>query len=109
MSNLLAIEKFKFDASNLTGSPQDFGTAIKKPALKVSFFNDSDVAVIITVENADVTIEIPSKGTATFDEVYPRNHNVGSKYYMADGEQLQIVQVTASGTGNIIAHIVEER
>lgn len=109
MSNLLAVEKFKFDAASLTGTAQDFGTPIKKPALKLMFLNTSDVAAIVTVEDADVTFEIPANGTVTFDEVFPRNHNVGAKYYMADGEQLQIEQVTAAGTGSIIAHIVEER
>lgn len=109
MSNLLAIEKFKFDSSNLTGSAQDFGTEILNPGLKIGILNDSDVACIVTVENAPISIEVPSKATVTFDEVFPKNETVGSKYYMAKGEQLQIVQVTAAGTGNIIAHVVEER
>lgn len=109
MSELLAVEKFKFDSASLTGTLQNFGTALANPGLKMSIMNDSTVACIIQNSNATVNIEVPSKGSVTLDEVYMKNNNVESKYYLAKGDQLEIVQVTAAGTGNIIAHIVEVR
>ncbi len=107
--SLLQIEKFKFDSASLTGTLQNLGTALANPGIKLQIINSSTVACIIQDANGFVNIEVPSGGTTTFDEAYMANMNVGSKYFLAKGEQLQIKQVTAAGTGSIIVHVVEDR
>lgn len=109
MGNLLRVEKFKFNSASLSGSLQNFGTAIQDAAIKINFINASDVACIIQNINGTFVVELPATSTLTFDESYPKNDNNTGKYYLGKGEQLQIIQVTGTGTGNIIAHIVEKR
>jgi len=106
---LLKVEKFKFSAASLTGSLQNFGTTLDNTALKVSFVNNSDVGCIIQTADSNFVVELEPTSTLTLDEVYMKNTNQDAKYYLPKGAQLQIIQVTAAGTGNIIAHIVEDR
>jgi hypothetical protein len=106
---LLKVEKFKFNSASLTGSLQNFGTTLDNTALKVSFTNNSSVGCIIQTSDSNFVVELEPSSTLTFDEVYMKNNKQDAKYYLPKGAQLQIIQVTGAGSGNIIAHIVEER
>lgn len=95
--------KGKFDASSLNGTFQDLGDVIEFPALKMSVTNTSDVGVLITDNTTEDDFEIPAGGTLSVGEVSADVTNRNKIVFNAN-TQLQIKQVTGSGTGNIIVH-----
>lgn len=108
MGRVLPIELKEFDATNLDGTSQPFGTPLANPAIKISVFNTSDVDVYLNYDGViDLEMRIPAGGTITFDESTLYFRGVDQEYYLPRGAQLTLTQVTTPGTlGNIIAHIV---
>lgn len=111
MSKQLITELKEFNAANLTANNQNFGSSITGIGVKVQFINISNVDVYITDgenDSNDNNWRVPAGGTITLDELTQDDYNQGSRYYLSVGAQLKIKQVTGSGTGTIIAHIVVE-
>lgn len=108
MTQLLQLRTFRFDATSLSGTAQDFGSALGNPALKISFSNTSDVAAYLRLEGSTTNlIEIPAAGTVTFDETTDTRRQNDNEYYFAKSAQLQLIQVTGAGaSGHIIANLV---
>ena len=104
---IINLELKEFDATTLDGTYQNFGAVLSDPAIKVMFFNTSDVDCYISSDGATNLLRLPSGATLTFDESTYNVHNKGAEYYFPEGQQLTITQETAAGTtGDIIAHIV---
>ncbi len=94
-----------FDASSLTGAFQDIGAQITFAVSKVAFTNTSDVDVFITDNSSQDDFRIPSGGTLSLGEGLSNNIKISTIIVFADNTTLQIKQVTAAGTGNIIIHL----
>lgn len=107
MSRLLNIELKEFDATSLTGSYQNFGSALSNPGVKVQFYNTSDVDCYITTDGTNNNFRIPANGTLTLDENTVRANADSPDYYLSKGTQLKVKQVTGAGSsGNIVGHII---
>lgn len=108
MSRILPIELKEFDASTLSGSFQDFGTALANPAIKIQVFNDSNVDIYISKDEVSNYLRIPAYGTLTLDESTLYFRGVDQEYYLPKGTQLSLKQVTGAGSAgtSIVAHIV---
>jgi len=106
MSNELKTELKEFDSSTLTANNQNFGSALEGVGIKVQFINPSDVDVYIT--DGSSNWRVFAGGTVTFDEQTQDDQQQGSRFHLSKGAQLQIRQVTGSGTGTVVAHIVTE-
>jgi len=102
MSLLTGFELKEFDASTLTGSYQNLGTALSNPAYHIDIFNDSDVDVYISTDASTNEMRIP----AGFTFPAPSKGEVKGNNVLAKGAQLSIKQVTAAGTGNIIVNVL---
>lgn len=107
-NRILNIELKEFAAASLTGSFQDFGTALSNPAIKVVIQNTSAVDAYITKDNSTNWIRIVGGGSITLDESTLYNAQKDDAYYLPVGAQLRIKQVTGAGASgtNIVAHIV---
>lgn len=104
---LLNTELKEFDATTLDGTYQNFGTAISNPATKLQFLNTSDVDIYVSDDGVTNKFRIPAGASITFDESTAPLPNKGAEYYLAEGIQLSVTQVTgAGGSGNLIGHII---
>jgi len=104
---LLNLELKEFDATTLDGTFQNLGTVLANPAIKMMFFNTSDVDCYISTDGATNLLRLPSGSALTFDESTYNTPNKGKEYYFAEGQQLTVTQETGAGaSGDIIAHIV---
>lgn len=107
MSELLLTELKEFDATSLSGSFQNFGAVLSNPALKVQFFNTSDVDCYVTADGTTNKFRLPANSALTLDENTVIARRKDGEYYLKKGVQLQVKQVTGAGaSGNIIAHLV---
>jgi len=109
MGRILPIELKEFAATALTGSPQNFGTPLSNPAIKISVFNTSNVDVYLGAVTPAYTMKlrIPGGSALTLDESTLYFRGVDQEYYLQRTAQLTLTQVTGAGaSGNIIAHIV---
>lgn len=91
-----------FDAASLTGSFQNVGSPIGFPSWRGTFINTSDVDVLITDQSSEDDIRVPANGTISISELIFSNSERPNKALFDSNVQLQIKQVTASGTGTII-------
>ena len=108
MGQIYNIETKKFDATNLTGSAQNLGSATSNPVKKVSFFNTSDVSILVGGFDGD-DIELASNATLTLDENTSNQSGRSSNYYLRKGAQLTVTEVTGAGSsGDLIAILVTE-
>jgi len=96
----------EFDASALTGAYQDIGNIIEFPVQKVAFTNTSDVDVYITDQTTNEDFRIPAGGTLSIGEGLFNNNGSSTKFIFSANTTLKIKQATASGTGNIIIHLL---
>jgi hypothetical protein len=104
---LLNTELKEFDATTLDGTYQNLGSALSNPALKLMFFNTSDVDAYVSADGSTNKFRLPAGSAMTFDESTFKMPNKGQEYYLAKSAQLTVSQVSGAGsTGNIIAHIV---
>lgn len=107
MGRILPVELKEFDSASLSGSPQDFGTPLLNPAIKVNICNGSTVDCYVTSDGpVPQTFRIIAGLALTLDESTLFYKGGDQEFYMPKGAQLSIEQVTASGTGPIVAHIV---
>jgi hypothetical protein len=93
-----------FDAASLTGSLQNVGAIIPFATQKITFINTSDVDVLIADGTNEDNFRIPAMGTLSIGESLNNAAGVQTKFVLRENTQLQIVQVTAAGTGTIIIH-----
>lgn len=103
------LELKEFNAASLTGSYQTFGAATSNPSYYAYFFNASDVDVYISRDGSTNDLRIPANSSLPL--TYFSRHNTltkGSSIFKK-GTQLYVKQVTAAGTGTIIANIVTEQ
>lgn len=107
MSRLLNIELKEFDATALDGTYKNLGSALSNPAIKIMFFNTSNVDAYISLDGSTNKLRLPSGSALTFDESMYNIPANPQEYYFPEGQQLTVTQVTGAGTsGNIIAHII---
>jgi len=108
MSRILNIIETKvFDATTLSGTAQNFGSALNNPAIKIVLQNTSDVDADVTVNADSDDVRIVAGGSLTLDEATYQVNNLSASYYIPEGFQMQITQVTGAGaSGSIIAHVV---
>jgi len=107
MSRILPIELKEFDATTITGTYQNLGTALSNPAIKIEVFNTSDEDVYISKDGTTNYLRIPGYGTLTLDESTLYFRGIDQEYYFSKGTQLKIKQVSNPGTlGDIIVHVV---
>lgn len=101
--SVINFELKEFNTTSLTGTYQNFGTATSGPSVKLQFINNSDVDVYITDGSSEW--RVPTGDKIEFQEVSRKNHQTGIRYLLSDTAQLQIKQVSGSGTGFVIAHV----
>lgn len=108
MSRILPIELKIFDATTLDATPQDFGTALANPAIKIQVYNTGTTDAFIGIQDNDEYLCVPAFGTLTLDESTLYFRGVDQEYYLKRGTQLTVTQVTtpSSSAGKIIAHII---
>jgi len=95
-----------FDAASLTASFQDIGAVIPFSTLSGALINTSDVDVLITDGSTQDDIRVPANGTVNVSEIISGfGQQRSSKPLFEANVQLQIKQVTASGTGTIILNL----
>jgi len=104
---LLNTELKEFDATTLDGTYKIFGSVLSNPATKVQFLNTSDVDIYVSIDGATNKFRIPAGASITFDESTAPVPNKGSEYYLEQGTQLYVTQVSGAGTdGDLIGHII---
>lgn len=97
-----------FDSASLTSSPQSVGAVVPFVVTKAAIINTSDVDVLIGDGSSDEDIRVPANGTVNIAE----GHNVQGTNRTTDdcvfykNVQLDITQVTGSGTGTIIINLL---
>lgn len=97
-----------FDTSSLSGSFQNMGAALSNPVVIMSISNPSDVGVIISKDGTTTNWQIPSLGTLTLDSRDIQEARGGpTRYLLNKGTQLEIKQVTGSGTGTVVVNLTE--
>lgn len=109
MSLVSGYELKEFDTASLTGSYQNLGSALSNPAYYAVIVNDSDVDVYISTDGSTDHFRIPSGATLPFS-TYPR-HNLKTlaACLFKNGTQLEIKQVTGTGTGYISINLLTMR
>ena len=107
MGRILPIELKEFAATGLDGTYKNLGAALSNPAVKVSFFNTSNVDAYISQDGSTDYLHLPAYSTLTLDESFLYKNGIDQEYYFPRSTQLTVTQVTAPGaSGDIIAHIV---
>ncbi|MEN8236144.1 MAG: hypothetical protein ABFQ95_01125 [Pseudomonadota bacterium] len=97
-----------FAATSLTGSYQDVGAILTKPALGFVIYNTSDVDVQISFDDgAKNGPIIPSGGTFDSNRISQRDSQEEGMFALPESAQVQVKQVTGAGaSGNIILNVV---
>lgn len=109
MSILSGLELKEFNSASLTGSYQNFGSALSNPCYYAYFVNESDVDAYITRDGSTDQIRLPSSSQVPMTFFSWHNNYVKGSYLFSKGTQLQIKQVTASGTGAIFVNLLTTR
>lgn len=105
MSKFASFELKEFDSASLTAAFQTFGTALSNPAYHLEIDNTSDVDVYISIDGSNNTWRIAAGAILPIPSYQRHNTLNEASYVLKSGTQLQIKQVTAAGTGFIIANI----
>ena len=109
MALAAGFELKEFNAASLTGLFQNFGTALLDPCYDAVISNESDVGCYISIDGVNNIIRL-SPGQILDLKNYSRHFdNTEAAYVFKKGVQLRIKQVTAAGTGAIIANILTTR
>lgn len=106
MTLLSTFELKEFDSASLTGSYQNFGSALSNPAYYAYITNSSDVDVYLTTDGTTDQLRIDSGTSVPITYFSWHNTAIKGSFIFAEGVQIQIKQVTATGTGFISANIV---
>jgi len=99
----------EFNAASLSGSYQNFGTVLLNPCYDAVISNESDVGVYITIDGTNNTFRLSPGQILPLKNYSLHFSNTQAAYLLKKGVQLQIKQVTAAGTGAIIANILTTR
>lgn len=95
-----------FDAASLTASFQDVGAVVEFPVSKGALINTSDVDMLLTDGSTRDDIRIPANGTVNVGEgLSSYGQQSSTDVLFCANVQLQVKQVTASGTGNLILNL----
>lgn len=105
MSLLASFELKEFNAASLTASYQNFGTELSNSSYRIEIQNDSDVDVYVSLDGTNNTWRVVSGAILPIESFISANPLYNPFFVAKTGSQLSIKQVTASGTGNIIANI----
>lgn len=98
----------EFDSASLTGSFQNFGSALSRPSFEVEIYNGSDVDAYISTDGSTNEIRIASGERLPFRMANRYNAQTEGVIIFKEGTQLQIRQVTGAGTGTIFANILTQ-
>lgn len=109
MSIISGKELKEFNAASLSGTYQNFGSALSSPCYYAYFVNKSDVDAYITSDGSSNQIRLPSNSTVPMTFFSWHNHYIKGSSLFAKGAQLQIKQVTAPGTGTIFVNLLTTR
>ena len=104
MGRLRTYEHKLFNSASLTASYQNFGAVLTDEAVAFTIHNLSDVAAYVSVGGAADDLYVPAGKEVSINAFEPNK----AKLCLAKGAQLKIKQVTAAGTGSIVANIVLE-
>ncbi len=106
MAASLGFELKEFDATGLSGSYQNLGTALSLPAREVQIFNTSNVEVYISQDGSTNILRIPATDDIKLSAYAKHNALNEARFVFDSGTQLRVLQVTGAGSsGDIIAHI----
>lgn len=105
MTKVSTFEIKEFDSSSLTGSYQNFGSALSNPAYLIHIFNDSNVHVYVSIDGSTNTWRVADGQSLTLSPFYGDPNNLDGTLICSSGTQLSIKQVTGAGTGFIVANI----
>jgi len=106
MSREFGVELKVFAAASLTGSYQNFGSVLSGHCIVANFYNTSNVDCYVTRDGTNDNWYIPAGGNIPIDTRILGEGLDREKVLIKSGAQLQIKQVTAAGTGNIVVHLV---
>lgn len=109
MSLLAGLELKEFNAASLSGSFQNLGSTLDNPAYQVVFSNESNVGVYITTDGSTNQIRLSAGQILSLSYYSRHNTYTEAAYVLEKGTQLQIKQVTGSGTGAIIVNVLTTR
>lgn len=98
----------EFNSASLTGSFQNFGSALSRPCYECEITNDSDVDVYISTDGSTNELRIAAATTLDMSGSTRYNTQTEGVILFKQGTQLQIRQVTAAGTGAIFANILTQ-
>lgn len=105
----LSFELKEFNTASLTAAYQAFGGTLSAPAVSVTFINEGNVDVYISIDASTDHMRVPGAlFTPGVLEVYTynkHNHQNEDRCVFAKGTQLSVKQVTGAGAGYIIANI----
>ncbi len=105
MAEFLGYELKEFNTASLTGSFQDFGTALSNPARYAEFINTSTVDAYVTIDGTNNALRIPAGKSVPVPSYSQHNTLNEGAYVLRKGVQLRVKQVTAAAAGALIAHI----
>lgn len=97
----------EFNSASLTGSFQNFGTPLSRPAYAVHINNSSGVDAYVSIDGTNNSIRVPANSDYDLkaNDAFYNKYTEGSILFKA-GTQLQIKQVTAGGTGTFVFNIL---
>jgi hypothetical protein len=98
----------QLDATTLSGTYQDVGSALTSPAISFVIYNTSDVDVQLSFDDGTTAGPIVPAGGTFSDNRYNQIQNVEEGLFILPvGAQVQAKQVTGAGTsGNITLNMV---
>jgi len=98
----------EFDSASLTGSFQNFGSALSRPCYECEITNASDVDVYITTDGSTNELRIAAGTTLDITGATKFNSMTEGVVLFKQGTQLQIRQVTGAGSGSIFSNILTQ-
>ena len=105
MAQFYRFELKEFDTSTLSGTFQNFGTALLTAAKYAEFINTSTVDAYITIDGTNNSFRVPAGKTVPVPSYPQHNANNDGSFVFKKGTQLKVKQVTAGAAGALIAHI----
>lgn len=105
MTLFTSYELKEFNSASLTAVYQNFGTALSSPAFSMDITNSSTVDAYITTDGTTNDIRVQAGKSVQFVGAATYNNSPEGVFVLKSGTQLKIKQVTAAGTGFIVANI----
>jgi hypothetical protein len=105
MAEFLRYELKEFDTATLSGTFQNFGSALSNAAKSAEFTNTSTVDAYISVEGTNNALRVAA-GKVVSVPSYPKHNDLNEgSFVLKKGVQLKVKQVTAGAAGALIGHI----